>query len=299
MGFEKCVFGFKNPYLVFTNHICLFAPYLGLCAKWVHEAIDFCISKGLLPVRFETEEEKYDFTQPFTVTVWGYYCSKMYGKPSLRADTTQAVLKYLHSQPSLVVKAWRKRLYRFSSATFFGAVSDKLKLWIECEDIVDDEEGDARAKKQRQRGFVLRKLRNEDGLFQTLGDTLFRFMRMKATPFPNAFLSKPDFLKVPGWQRAIIFVHLYRYVMNKPANKQWHQYGHENYRLNQVLFKRYTAVDSEVYSASTHFQNLPDVSPLALRKKRRIDTEDTDSSQPSFNSPAKHLISLESSSEED
>ena len=273
---------------------------LGLCAKWVHAAIDFCLDKGLYPVRFETESAKYDFVQPFTVIMWGHYCSKMYGDPSLRADTTQTILKYLHSQPSLVVKAWRKRLYRFSGAFVFGAVSDKLKLWIECEDIVGDDE---RQEKVKSHHLALRKLRDEDGLFATLGDTIIRFMRKKATPFPTAFDSKPDFKKVPAWQRAFVFVHLYRYVMNKPANKQWHKYGHENYRVNKVLFTRYKRVDSQVYSASTHFQKLPDVSPFASKKKKRFDTEDpgedTDSSLSNVDSPAKNLISLESSSEEE
>ena len=175
------------------------------------------MSRGMQPVRFQTSEMKYDFTCPFTVAMWGYYITKMYGKPSLRADTSQKVLKYLHSQPSLVVKSWRSRLYRFSSASLFAAVGEELKEWVAAEDVSDVAE---RETKKSQRVIALRKVKDVDNLYSLLGDTIYQFMRLKATPFPNAFNSKKDFMEIPAWQRALIFVHLYRYVLEKPANKQ-------------------------------------------------------------------------------
>ena len=267
-----------------------------MCSKWVHDAVDWCLSMNMQPVRFQTEELKYDFTTPFTIALWVYYVSKMYGKPTLRCDASTMLLKYLVSQPALVVKAWRNRLYRFSSASFFTTAGFALKEWVQGHDIQDATE---REKKKGERTLTLRKVKDVDGLFGLLADAIYQFMMLKSTPFPNAFKSKKNFLTVPVWKRAQIFIHLYRYILDKPANKQWHKYGHENYRTNVVLFRRYVLADKQICAVGKRFKQLPDEDPhrvvdVTNTKKRKPDTD----SSVGVSSPAKNVIVIVSSEDE-
>ena len=127
------------------------------------------------------------------------------------------VLKYLYTQPALVVKAWRARIYKFSSVTVFQHVAIELKDWVEAGDVLGDE---LRANTSRKRTIELRKLKNVPNLYQMIADAMFGFMQEKSTPFPGACKSQTFFLAVESWKRAMLFVHLFRHVTCTPANRQ-------------------------------------------------------------------------------
>ena len=198
--------------------------YAGLCVKWLNRAFDKCIELNFWPVRFEDENNRYDFNTLFIVSAWVIYVWQMYGQPEITSNVLLKVLEYLYSQPAKVVKAWRNRIYRFTSGTYFKATAIALEAWVRAADFASDDEGqledDHLDDIASTRLLSLRKLRNVDGLFTLLSDTIFMFIQLKNTPFPLVFRSKKDFLAVESWKRAMIFVNLFRFVTKRPANKQ-------------------------------------------------------------------------------
>jgi len=103
---------------------------LGCCGKWVNESIDFAISKNKWPVRFDNAAENVDLVPEFICTMWLGYVAKMRGHPSPNAKSSQLILKYLLTNDSLVVKAWRARIYRYSSGTLFAQISQDLQEYL-------------------------------------------------------------------------------------------------------------------------------------------------------------------------
>jgi hypothetical protein len=166
-----------------------------------------------------------------------------------------------------------------------------LILWLQADD-KDENDQKLVDKTSREREIALRKLRNVGPMFQLLADAMFDFMRMKNTPFPLAFKSKETFLAEESWKRAMIFVNLFRYVTGQPANKQWHKFGKENYRLNKVLFRRYLKLDHDIVRTGKNFANLRD--KCAEPAKRKMTS---DSLVDAF-SPAKTVIRIESSDDD-
>ena len=72
------------------------------------------------------------------------------------------------------VKAFHNRVYAFSSGTQFSVVSSELQEWV---------------KKYSRKGLT--NLRDDNGLYSILGDTMIKFMKKKPTPYlKNALLSK-------------------------------------------------------------------------------------------------------------
>ena len=55
---------------------------------------------------------------------------------------------------------------------------------------------------------VLRKLKDVNGLYAVIGDTMFLFMKIKSNIFPNATLSKEDFWLNRRFKRAMTRVFL-------------------------------------------------------------------------------------------
>lgn len=74
--------------------------------------------------------ELYDMSIPFILTMWAAYIGQMNGRPKADADSAQLVLKYMLENVRLVVRAWRKRLQHYSSASVFKVVGADLKEWV-------------------------------------------------------------------------------------------------------------------------------------------------------------------------
>jgi len=53
------------------------------------------------------------------------------GKPKAQSNACQLVLKYLLLNPENLAKAWRSRLYYYSSGSVFQQVSGDLITWLE------------------------------------------------------------------------------------------------------------------------------------------------------------------------
>ena len=63
----------------------------GLCAKWLHIALDFAISQNKWPVIFTKGEDTFDMTVSFVHCVWVCYCAQMNGSPTLTSKACQKV----------------------------------------------------------------------------------------------------------------------------------------------------------------------------------------------------------------
>ena len=82
--------------------------------------------------RFENNAgTKVNLVLEFVVTMWLKYISLMTGKPEATMNSAQLVLKYLVLNQKKVHRAWRNRIYRFSSGTTFGCYSDALIDYLE------------------------------------------------------------------------------------------------------------------------------------------------------------------------
>ena len=74
----------------------------GLCAKWLHIAIDFAIAHNQWPVRFMKGDDEYDMVTPFIITVWVCYAAQMNGCPDLSSKACTKVNPSLqNTNPSL------------------------------------------------------------------------------------------------------------------------------------------------------------------------------------------------------
>ena len=50
-------------------------------------------------------------------------------------------------------------------------------------------------------------LKNVDDLFAVFSDTVFSFMKLKTSTFPNACLSRQHFWSIASWKRALTGVY--------------------------------------------------------------------------------------------
>ena len=122
------------------------------------------------------------------------------GRPMLKSNAAQMVLKYLLINRKLVVKAWRQRIYYYSSATTFNSLSPDL------EDYIDEHESSTR---------IIAKLEDVDDLYELVGDAIITFMRLRPAFFRDAMLSKKHFWLVPSWKRAMTWVFYSRFLTGK------------------------------------------------------------------------------------
>ena len=184
------------------------------------------------------------------------------------------VLLYMLTQPALVVQAWRKRQYFYASATIFREICGPLKKWL-----YSDRDPDSVAKDDAQlvrRTIRLRKLRDEDGLYGHVGDTIISFVKAKRAPFPGAMLSQQHFLQYATWKMAFIFVKLVRELTCSHANKHWNKFGYENFKLNKQCFGVFCQRAPSIWQASPMFRAMP---PTYTPPKKGSD-EDEDETTP-------------------
>ena len=132
-------------------------------------------------VMFWVGEDCFNMVSDFTIAVWCCYVSNMVARPDLESKGAQKVLHYLISNPDLMVRSWRARLYQFGSGTFFKDCGEELRLWLEHPD--SDQKLEVRETYHAKRMDLLRRLNNEDGLYGVLGDLIYSFIDLKKTPF--------------------------------------------------------------------------------------------------------------------
>lgn len=165
------------------------------------------------------------------------------------------MLLYLLTQPGLVVKAWRKRQYFYASATIFRDICGPLKTWLYSGRKKDEvEKTDPLLMRRTVR---LRKLKEEDNLFQKVGDTIFSFVKAKRAPFPGAMLSQEHFRAFATWKMAFIFVKLVRELTCTHANKHWNKFGYDNFKLNKLCFGVFCKKADSIWRACPLFLALP------------------------------------------
>ena len=115
----------------------------------------------------------------------------------LKSNAAQMVMKYLLINRKLVCKAWRQRIYYYSSATTFTTLSPDL------DDFIDEHEASTR---------IIAKL---DDLYEIIGDAIITFMQRRPAFFRDALLSKKHFWLVPSWKRAMTWVFYSRFLTGK------------------------------------------------------------------------------------
>lgn len=130
------------------------------------------------------------------------------------------------SKPDLVVKAWRGRIYSYSSATWLKQTGAGLIDWI-----------NEAPHLHRLRVRCLQKLIDEGDLYELIGTATMEFMKEKSLPFPHAMWSQRHFWEVKAWKRAMIFVFLLRVVLKLKTPKQWKKYNVVDYKYNIRAFR--------------------------------------------------------------
>ena len=168
------------------------------------------------------------------------------------------MLHYLLSQPELVVKSWRARIYSYSSATLLKLAAAPLIDWIRGN--------------PTRRARDLQKLRNRDGLFAILGDAVVRFVQLKTQPFPQAMLSKRHFMGYDKYKRGMIAIFMIRLVLEMPANKQWKNYSVADYKWNVRMFRNWMKHDAAIIRSAPRFTRLPDDLASPPHRRRMADS---------------------------
>ena len=185
----------------------------------------------------------------------------MTSKPALTNKSAQKALHYMLSQPDLMVKSWRARIYFYSSATFLKSAGSALIEYVNENEHT-----------YLLRASCLQKLKDEDEMYALIGDTIIGFMRLKSLPFPHAVMSKRHLWEVDAWKRAMIFVFLLRVVLKLKTPKQWKLYNVLDYKFNIRAFRAYLRLDRTIIERSSLYSNLPDDMDLSpLRRKRKLE----------------------------
>ena len=228
----------------------------------------------------------------------------MTGRPALQAKSSQKVLHYMLSQPELIVKAWRSRIYFYSSGSFLKIAGEALIDWV-----------NETPHLHRLRADCLQKLTDEDDMYEILGDAIIHFMKMKPLPFPHALLSKRHFWEIKGWKRAMIFVFLLRVVLQLKAPKQWKKYNVKDYKFNirsfryvinmrkhtpnpftDCLFYRlYLRMDRAIIERSTLYKEMDDDVATPVKRKRKV----VDTASPSTSEPPVQMFCVLTDSDEE
>ena len=236
----------------------------------------------------------------------------MTARPALTAKSSQKVLHYLLSQPGLLVKSWRSRIYNYSSATWLKFAGTGLIEWVNEPDT---------PQLHKHRVSCLTKLTDEENLYQLVGDAIFEFIKTKHLPFPHALLSQRHYREVPSWKRSMIFVFLLRVVLQLKMPKQWKNYTPKDYKFNIrafryrfgwfavhflyslfvrlfvcLFYRSYLRLDRVITERSAELKKIPadcEMSPLRRVKKQ------TDATSPSASESATVFYVLTSSEDED
>ena len=150
----------------------------------------------------------------------------MVGRPSIYAKSSQKVLHYMLSQQDLVVKAWRSRIYSYSSATYLKLTGADLIEWL-----------NETPHLHQFRVRCLQKLTDEGDLYELIATAIIEFMTQKSLPFPHAMWSQRHFWEVKAFKRAMIFVFLLRVALQLKTPKQWKKYNVVDYKYNIRAFR--------------------------------------------------------------
>ena len=106
---------------------------------------------------------------------------------------------------------------------------------------------------------LLKRLVDEEGLYQLLSDSMINFMRLKPEPFlSNALASQMHFWRVPPWKRALTFVFMLRYVLGFSAQRQWKKFTDDDYKLNKRSMQRWLDKEKYIFAQSTELDKLPE-----------------------------------------
>ena len=202
----------------------------------------------------------------------------------MNTRAAQKVLRYLLVNVPVLRKVWKRRVYYFSSASFWGTDANCVKVWLG---------GD-------QANFkTLRRLKDQDGLYETLSDTMFKFAESKLTSFgTHATSSIKDYVSVPSWKRALTFVYMCRfYILPKTPNTTTN-YTELDYKFNSRAFARYMKTDELILDACTELKKLPETREAFDRKRSRCHTELSTASEAGSPAP-KHVIVIDDNSTDD
>ena len=157
--------------------------------------------------------------------------------------------------------------------------------------------------------LLSKQLSDEEGLWEAIGDAIVEFVKKisKKTKahFGMGSESQELFLTVPTWKRAMVYMHLLRYVLGKPNMKAWDKFDVKDYKSNVRAVDRYTKLDLSILKKSPKFLSLPEKydecsDPVQLTRIRRrsnnIFTSENETDSPSKKRCA---VGVSSSEEED
>ena len=155
---------------------------------------------------------------------------------------------------------------------------------------------------------LLLQLSDEDGLWEAVGDSIVEFVQRisKKTKahFGMGSESQELFLTVPTWKRAMVYMHLLRYVLGKPNMKAWDKFDVRDYKGNVRAVNRYSKLDLAILKRSPKFRSLPEKlvgcsDPVQITRIRRR-SNNIFTSENETDSPSKKRCAVgQSSSEEE
>lgn len=150
---------------------------------------------------------------------------------------------------------------------------------------------------------------DDEGLWENIGDAIVEFVlrisKKTKAHFGMGSESRELFLTVPTWKRAMVYMHLLRYVLGKPNMKAWDKFDIKDYKTNVRAVDRYSKLDVKILKKSPKFLKLPEKyvgcsDPVQLTRIRRrsnnIFTSENETESPS---KKRCCVGAQSSSEED
>ena len=255
----------------------------GLRGQHLNGAIDSSIAECRVPLVFKDDNKtSINLVPECMVRVWLDYIVMLKGHPSPESNSCQLVLKYMMINEHEFVKAYHDRMYYFSSGTKFAEVSDPLTKWMKYQDLRRQQHlqdgGETKDAPPSSKNCVKRLL-PEPGLYETLGDTMINFMRVKPQPFGvKATRSQEDFWNVPAYKRCLTFMYLARYILGLKSQKNWKKFKQEDYKFNRRCFKRWEEKEDVIMVESKLYKKMVDRIETATPKKRMPSDNDTFSS---------------------
>ena len=107
-----------------------------------------------------------------------------------------------------------------------------------------------------------------NGLHAMIGAAVFEMIQRKPQPFKDVTLNKHAYLEVPAWKRAMIYVFLVRFLLQKKHQQRWLSYNASDYKLNVRSFRRYMLQDAVIIGKTPAFLALP-VNEQAMTEEAR------------------------------
>ena len=209
------------------------------------------------------------------------------GRPSLKSNAAQLILKYVLLHKDKLCNTWRSRIYYYSSATSFSDLCVDLKAFVES---------------QRRGEKMLTRLVDVGNLRELVAEAIVRFVRSKPAFFKDAGLSKKHFWLVPSWKRAMVFVFMCHHALEKKGSSQWRNYSSHEHRFNVHAFDNYMSLDKEVIESSPSYRKMSaDTKARVTRSRKAATTFSTTTSGSDTNTRGRYIMSSsdDSSDEEE